>query len=434
MAPSTSGAGDGYASGSIWRRVRRDVALIAAGTTTAVLTQLVFRSILIAELVPNSYGRLSLILSIFNTVWIIGAVGLPTGVAKYVASVAPADDGPIVRAAIRAAAGPAAFAALAVAVTAWIVLGSPIAFPLGAIGVVSLVYAAVAGAILRGRGHFGYSTLLLPIGGLAEVGLLLLLIVSPLSLTSVSAFVAFCLGNVVALGVGLVLSRWTGFKPPANGAEAAEPAHAPSALRLLGFSAWLAAATVGVAVLPLVVRVAAAFDSYSTVAVVDVALVLLSVPLRMGLVILNAVVPHATRALTAGQARLRPLTDREQIFVVVPFVVGAAVVAFTPLVGWIFDALGRPSYSESKNYLALALLAGPPRVLYGFVEGVLTAYGQGRFLAINSLSIAAAASVAILVCATLGSMLLAFSMFVAASWAVYIWGLRRIDELHPSAP
>ena len=172
MARSPSvDAGDDAGERSLWHRVRRDVALIAVGTSTAVLAQLVFRSILIAELVPASYGRLSLVLSIYNTVWIIGAVGLPTGVSKYVAAIAPGDDAPVVRAAVKAAAWPTAAAALAVAAAAAVVLDSPVAFVLGAVGVVSLIYAAVTMAILRGRGHFGYSTSLFPIGGSAEVAL-----------------------------------------------------------------------------------------------------------------------------------------------------------------------------------------------------------------------------------------------------------------------
>jgi O-antigen/teichoic acid export membrane protein len=433
VATSPSDAGHEAEARSLWHRIRRDVVLIAAGTGSAVLAQLIFRGVLVAQLVPAAYGRLSLVLSIYNTLWIIGAVGLPTGVSKYIAAIAPADDSAVVRASIKAAAGPTAIVAVVVATTAGIVLESPPAFILAAIGVVSLIYGTVAMAILRGRGHFGYSSFLIPIGGATEVAGLLILLASPLALTSASAFAVFCLGNVAALSVGIWLTRRTSPSRKAGAGQFPEQpsVRAPSARRLLGFSAWLAAATIGIAVLPLVVRVAAAASSYSTVAIVDVALVILSVPLRMGTVVLSAVVPHATRALGTGQVKLKAFSDREQAFVIVPFVIGAAIVTFTPVVEWIFDALGRPAYAESRDYLALALLAGPPRVLYGFVEGVLTAYGQGRFLAINSLSIAAVASVAILACATLGSMLLAFSMFVVASWAVYIWGLRRIHDLDP---
>src|ERR1700722_6191859 len=98
--PADRSAQDGHAvNSSIWRSIRRDVVLLGSGSMATVLTQLVFRSILIAALVPAGYRRLSLVLSIYNTVWIIGASGLPNGVARYVALIAPADDSSIVRSA-----------------------------------------------------------------------------------------------------------------------------------------------------------------------------------------------------------------------------------------------------------------------------------------------------------------------------------------------
>jgi O-antigen/teichoic acid export membrane protein len=203
----------------------------------------------------------------------------------------------------------------------------------------------------------------------------------------------------------------------------------PSTRQLLGFSMWLGAATVGIAILPLTVRLAAALNSYTVVAIVDVALVLLSIPLRMGSVIVSAVIPHATRALNKGDKNIT-ISRREHLIVIVPFVLGALIVFLTPVVEWLFDSLGEPAYAESAVYLALALLAGPARVLYGLAEGVLVAHGEGRFLAFNSLSIAAVASGAIFLAAALGSMVIAFALFVVACWAVYLCGLRRIKRLN----
>jgi len=202
----------------------------------------------------------------------------------------------------------------------------------------------------------------------------------------------------------------------------------PSTRQLLGFSMWLGAATVGIFMLPLVVRLAAALNSYTVVATVDVALLLLSIPLRMGSVIVGAVIPHATRALHKGEKSIT-ISHREQLIVIVPFVLSALVVAVTPIVGLLFDSLGRPQYAKSAVYLALALLAGPARVLYGLVEGVLVGHGESRFLALNSLSITAVASGAILLAAALGNMVVAFALFVVACWAVYFFGLKRINRL-----
>lgn len=416
---------------SIWQRVRRDIVLIGTGSMGTVLAQLIFRSILIAVLVPAGYGRLSLILSIYNTVWIIGASGLPNGVARYIAVITPGDDSGIVRSAIRAAAWPTVVAAILVGVASSVILKSPWALLFGAVGLSCLVYAVVTMGILRGRGRVGFSASLMPIGGIAEVALLVVLLLVGLSVTPLSAFGVFCLGNVVGLLAGISFTRKT---TPHGTTNAELPAGrtsiaVPNARQLLGFSMWLGAATAGVALLPLTVRLAAALDSYTVVAIVDVALVLLAVPLRIGAVIVSAVVPHATRAMNKGQTSIT-ISRREHLFVIGPFVLAAVVVAYTPIVEWLFDVLGRPEYAKSAIYLALALVAGPARVLYGLVEGVLIAHGEGKFLALNSLSITAGASGTILAAAALGSMVVAFSLFVVACWAVYVCGLRRIGSLN----
>lgn len=418
-------------SPSIWQRVRHDIVLLGAGNVGVVITQLLFRSMLIAVLVPADYGRLSLVLSIYNFVLIIGASGLPNAVARYIAIITPADDSAIVRSAFRAGAWPTIIAAVLVAAASSIILNSPLAFLYGAIGLSCLVYAVIITGILRGRGRIGSATSIMPIGGVGEVTLLLALLLSGLGVSTLSAFGIFCLGNVIGLVAGIfyVLRtaplRASSTEPPAKMALST----VPSSRQLLGSSMWLGAATVGIAILPLVVRLAAALDSYTVVAIVDVALVLLSVPLRMGIVIVSAVVPHATRALSKGHETIT-ISRREHLIVILPFVLAAIIVYFTPIVGWIFDSLGRPEYAKSAVYLALALLAGPARVLYGLVEGVLVAHGEGKFLAFNSLSIAIVASVAILVVAALGSMVVAFAVFVVACWAVYVCGLQRIRHLN----
>jgi O-antigen/teichoic acid export membrane protein len=415
---------------SIWRRVRRDVVLLGAGSMGTVLGQLVFRSILVAVLIPADYGRLSLILSIYNTVWIIGASGLPNGVARFIGAIAPADDSAIVRSAFRAGIWPTAVAAILVAGASAVILKSSLGFLYGAVGLSCLVYAVISMGVLRGRGRIGSATSIMPIGGAGEILLLLVLLASGLAVTPLSAFGIFCLGNVVGLIAGLLFMTRTA--PPkttdlGDGAQATSIV-VPTTRELLGFSMWLGAATVGIAILPLTVRLAAALNSYTIVATVDVALILLSIPLRVGSVIVSAVIPHASRELTKGGENLT-ISRREQLIVIVPFVIAAAIVAFTPIVGWIFDSLGRPEYAKSAIYLALALLAGPARVLYGLVEGVLIAHGEGRFLAFNSLSVTTVASVAIIATAANGSMVTAFILFVIACWAVFVCGLARIHRL-----
>jgi O-antigen/teichoic acid export membrane protein len=413
-------------SPSILRRVRRDIILLGAGNVATVMVQLGFRAILISILVPAAYGRLSVVLSVYNTIWIIGAIGLPSSVARYIAVIAPKDDSGIIRSAVRAGVWPTVIAAFLIGTLAGILLNSPLAFLFAAIGLSSVVYALLTMGILRGRGRVGSAASIMPITGLAEVGLLVILLLSGFGVTILSVFGVFCLGNVIGLAVGIFCTMRTA--PPRASSAEATAENVPSSRQLSGFAMWLGAATVGIAILPLILRFAAVFDSYTVVAMVDVALVLFNIPSRMGAIIVGAVIPHAARAVDRGEVSLK-ISLREHVIVVVPFVCVALIVAFTPIIGLVFDLLGRPIYGKSADYLALVLLAGPARVLYGLVEGILVAHGEVRFLALNALSIAAMASGAIIVAASVNNLILGFIVFVIAFWAIYLCGLMRIGRL-----
>jgi O-antigen/teichoic acid export membrane protein len=411
---------------SIWRNIRRDAVVLGAGNIGAVVAQLIFRSILVAALVPVDYGRLSLVLSIYNTIWIIGASGLPSAVARYISAIAPADDYPIIRSAIRAGVWPILIAATTVAAMSGVLLKSPLASFFAAVGLISLVYSLLTMGILRGRGRMGPAASILPIAAIGEVVPLTILWSSGFVITPLLAFGVFCLGNVVGLVAGAVFTVRTA---PGRGPLDQPPKHpAPSSRKLLSLSLWLGAATIGVAILPLVIRWAAVLDSYTTVAIIDVSLVLLSIPQRIGTVVLFAVVPHATRAL-GDERRTLTISFRETFMTTIPFALVAIIIAFTPIVGWLFDLLGRPIYAKSADYLALALLAGPARILYGVVEGVLIAHAQGRLLARNALSVTAIASVIIVATTALGDTILAFAIFTAAFWVIYLLGLIQVKRL-----
>ena len=417
-------------SPSLWRRVRRDVVLLGAGNVAIVLAQLAFRSILIVTLVPADYGRLSLILSIYNTVWIIGASGLPTSVARHIALIAPKDDSAIIRSAVRASAWPTIAATVIIAIVSGALLHSPLASLFAAIGLSTMVYSLLTMGILRGRGNIGFAALILPIAAIGEVAPLVIIWRSGLGVSPLSAFGVFCAGNAIGLIAGLIFTMRTNHIRRSGAGLATEGATrpVPSPRELLSFSMWLGAATAGVAILPLIIRSAAALESYTIVAVIDVAIVFLSIPQRIGAVILLAVVPHATRAVDRGTANLT-ISRRENIIMIIPFVLLAVVVAYTPVVQWIFDALGRPGYAKSADYFALVLLAGPARILYGLVEGVLIAHGEARFLAFTVLSVTVMASGMIFAAVALGSTVVAFIVFVTAFWLIYLIGLARISRL-----
>ncbi len=433
MSSFATEASQGGASISIWRRVRRDVVWLGAGSVGIVLAQLCFRSILVSALAPGAYGHLSLILTLYNTVMIVGASGIPNATSRYIAAIAPADDRPIVSSAIRATVWPTFAAALITAVASGVLLKTPIAALLAAAGLSSLVYSLLTMGILRGRGRVIAAASILPVAAFSEVALLLGLRLSWLPFTPSSAFAVFCLGNCIGLLAGVLCTIRTRptRTPEIRLPQGSEPGCVPSPRQLFGFSVWLASATAAVMLLPLIMRVVAVIDSYTVVALIDIALVLLNIPQRLGAVIVQAVIPHATRALGTGGASVT-ISRREHALLIAPFAIGAAVVAFTPLLGSFFHLIGRPGYGRSADYLALALLAGPARILYGLVQGVLTAHGDGRFLARNAWSVTILTSIAMLLATLLGSTIVAFGAFVVGCWATYLIGYLRIGHVEGS--
>jgi O-antigen/teichoic acid export membrane protein len=413
-------------SPSIWRHIRRDAVVLGAGNIGAVVAQLIFRSILVAALLPVDYGRLSLVLGIYNTIWIVGASGLPSATARYISAIAPADDYPIIRSAVRAGAWPIIIAATIVAAMSGIFLHSFLASVFAAVGIIGLVYSLLTMGILRGRGRMGSAASILPIAAIGEAAPLAIVWSVGLTITPLLAFGIFCFGNIVGFVAGSILTVRTA---PQRAPDDEPPKHpTPSPRKLLSLSLWLGAATIGVAILPLVIRWAAVLDSYTTVAVIDVSLILLAVPQRIGTVVLFAVVPHATRAL-GNEKKTLTISSRETVLTTFPFALVAVLIAFTPVVGWFFDLLGRPVYGKSADYLALALLAGPARILYGVVEGVLIAHAQGRILARNALSVTVIASIMIVASSALGNTIIAFVIFVIAFWAIYLLGLMQVKRL-----
>jgi O-antigen/teichoic acid export membrane protein len=411
-------------AGGLWQLIRRDAFLLTLSNLIIVAVQIGFRGILLADLSPSSYGRLSLVLSIYNSAWIIGSSGLPNSVARFIAIAGKGDDTPIVVAALRAAAVPLLLAAVGTGVVSGAVLHSPAAAIFGAIGVTGLLLSLVAMGILRGRHRTGLAALILPIAASVELASVLALPALSGGLTEELAFTAFTLGNIAGCGAGIFLVMRTNTRT-------ARPRHQPpSAKSLLGFSLWVALATGAVSILPLAVRLAASLDSYATVALADVALVLFSVPQRLGSIIVLAVTPHASKQLAGGRGRVRlDLSARDHLVVFAPFALMAAIVWATPLMDQVFATLGKPEYAGSAPYLALALLAAGPRILYGMAEGLLVAHGAGRFLATSAAGVAGVATLLAFASVALGSPIGAFWVFAAASWATYGLALRKVRAL-----
>jgi O-antigen/teichoic acid export membrane protein len=423
---------------SIWRHVRRDALLLGFGSIGIVVAQMAFRSVALAALPASEYGRLTLVLSLYNTVMIIGASGLPNSAARYVSAVAPHDDEPVVASARRAALLPVVIATVATAALSAILLHSLAAAAVSCIGLPSLVYSLLAGGILRGRHHLVAAAAIQPVAAATQVALLVAVVASGYAVGPLDAFVVFCFGNLIGFGLGAQLVRRSRITRRLSHEVLRSPAldapspRIPTPREFLAFSMWLASATVAITLLPLVMRAVAALDSYTVVAVIDVALVLLTIPQRVGAVIVQAVIPHATRAAKQGGATIS-ITWTEHLWLVIPFVMLAVVLAVTPAVTAFFDWVGKPEYGQSADYLAIAVLAAPARILYGVVQGVLVAHGEGRFIALNAWFVTGLAGLVMLALALIGGMVGAFATFSVACWVIYLSGFHRTRRIEAGA-
>src|SRR2546423_1378121 len=66
----------------MWRRVGRDSLILVGSQLGLVVFQLAYRGLAIHDVSVSNYGRVGLLLAIFNGVTVIGAYGVPTSTAR----------------------------------------------------------------------------------------------------------------------------------------------------------------------------------------------------------------------------------------------------------------------------------------------------------------------------------------------------------------
>jgi len=401
------------------RALARDLGFLGAGMMLFAVQQLLFRTLALATLPASDYGRLSLVLSVYGVVILVGAMGMPDVIVRTLAPLRPEnvdDEIAAINAAIRASAGPTMLAAALAAGVALAVLQEPLSAVLVALGVTCWVYSLVAAGVFRGRGQVRRAASVQPLAGamqcLGAIGL-----AAFEALSTSTAIAVFVLGHFTALGVSarwLVrdnqsINAYIG-RPPST------PDHAPIPADLLRASAWLGAGMFLTAMLPVVIRAAAALDSYATVAAVDVALTLVAMFQRLGGIVLQALLPHHARA-TKFNASSPAVSLRVALLTSAPFLLLGLVASSTSAPSDLLSLVGASELTEVGPYLGLALLAAPSRLLYGVAQSRLIARDEPHFLAMNALTTTGAGAVMILALAQSGSVLAAFACFAAMSWA-----------------
>jgi O-antigen/teichoic acid export membrane protein len=388
--------------------------------------QAAFRLLSIHYLDVSTYGRVVLLISVFNTAFVL-TFGIPPAAARLAArSAGRGDDRRILVVLGQALALPTAVASIAILV-ATVVIGGPIlAAAGGVVGMVTLAISIVAAAYLRGKGRIWHAAAVQPANGVTQLVALALPAALGFHPGSLWVLLSFYIGNVVAGVLGVTL-LWGAIHrlPGSDGAHEVDPEANPRSV--IGFSLWMTAAALATSMLLLLPRIALAFGSYQEVAFFDLALILYTIPQRLTTALVLAIIPSAAQA------------QRERVRVAIPSRLDAAIVGFAVLglagVLWwsnaipqIFDAIGIDGYSAAEPLLLILLLALPAEVLFGINSALLQAFGRSRRLAYLTVA-------ALLFMLALTPLGIAFggtkyfaSLAVVAYWLLYVASSRAFAE------
>jgi O-antigen/teichoic acid export membrane protein len=379
--------------------------------------QAAFRLLAIHDLSIESYGRVALLLSIFNFSLIFANSGVPAAAARLGARSTGLTRGrDVLVAALKAAIIPALAASFAVGLTTFALTNSTgLAVVCGA-GMLPMVVSGVYAAFIRGRGFVWSSASVQPMNVLAQLLVLLAISASGVSVGVGAVMISFCIGNVAAWVLSLVyIGRW-------RRRSVHEPDSAPDPQvgpwRVLAFAAWLSlaqAALFGLAIIP---RVALAHVSYAMVASFDLALLLYAIPQRLTASLVMALIPHAAARQVAGSRITLPATS-DAVIVMIAFALCDAILWWSHALSDVLNAVGLVHYSGAEPIVLIMLLAVPAELFFGIDAAVLEAFGRARSLAWLVLTVFGLSAIAALVAMHAGPNYLAL-VLVVDYWALFL--------------
>lgn len=411
----------------MWRRVRRDSAILIGSAVAMAALQLGFRALAVYELPIAAYGRVALLLSVFNTFLVVAHFGIPVAAARVAARSGTAGRSTAhLRAAALAGAGPCLVASAAMAAATVWVTSSAAGALVAAAGMAAMAAGVVLGGLLRGVGRVWASATIQPANALAQLAVLGGAVLAGAHVGVHWVLVSFYAGNLAALAVAGALYLAV---PRAAGA-APDPEAEPGAI--LRFSAWLTIATIGVYGLTLAPRLVLAHVSYRDVAVFDLAMLAYTFPQRLTASFVTALVPLAAREqLHAARVRVASRIDA----LVLTAAVGAlsGVLYVTGFLETLLRAAGLGSYAASAPLLVVVLLAAPAELFFAVNSGLLQAFGRSKRLAAGTWAVLAVTGAAMPFTARIGSTALAATV-VCGYWLLLLVSRALLGNLVEEKP
>ncbi len=407
----------------MWRRVGRDSAVFVASALIMALMQAAFRWLAIDQLSVDNYGRVALLLGIFNTALLVAHFGVPTATVRLAARSSGRADRELIVAAAKVTLIPCVVTSAFMGVVTLAVAHSLFVAVIAAAGTPPMVGAVILAGFMRGKGSVWRAASIQPLNALAQLVFLAAVAASGVDVDAGSVLASFYVGNLAALAIALVLlvphvRRLGGGKGFVE--EAARPAS------LARFSAWIMIGDVALYGFTIVPRIALVHLSYRQVAYFDLALLVYQIPERITVSLVIALIPAAARLHLERRRVLMPsLLDAAALAAAL----GAldAILWWTHLVRRVLEHAGLAEYAAAEPLLLVVILAAPAELLFAINRGVLQALGDSRTQARLAWLVLLSSLPFVPAAVFLGPTWVA-ALLVAQLWALYLLSRRTIPR------
>lgn len=407
----------------MWRAVGRDTLIFFASACSLVVFQFAYRYLSVRDLSAGGYGRVALLLSIFNGATALGLYGIPATVSRLAARTSGRSrDHELLRAASVAASGPCVAATAVMAIATYVVTASAVDSLVAAVGVPPFIWAFLYSGFLRGKGMVWAAAAIQPVNIVLQTSVLVLL--TALGGVGVGWVLAtFYIGNAGAY-VAAYLYHRRALRRASQVSDAPDPEATPR--RILGFSAWLALANLAVLTLTIVPRATVAHFSYQDVAVFDLALLVYTIPQQLRSSFLIALLPIAAVEHKRG-ARFTVPGNLDLALVTAAFLALDGLIWSTHALRALFLSIDMSAYTGAEPLLLIILLAAPAELFFGLNSGLLQAFGESRRLCLVSVSVLAVSIALAPLSAALGPAYLA-GVLVAAYWMLHFFSRQMLSR------
>jgi O-antigen/teichoic acid export membrane protein len=409
----------------MWRSVSRDSLIFFASACSLVVFQFAYRYQSIDALSVSDYGRVALLLSIFNGVTVVGLYGIPATVSRLAARThGRARDLSLLRAASIATIGPCALATIVMAGATYVVTHSLLDSLVATIGVAPMIWAVLYSGYIRGKGLIWQAAMIQPANTVLQMVALLAMSAFGAKLNVAWVLGSFYIGNFAAYAAAILYRRLALRRAGGQAEDEPDPEATPR--RIISFSMWLAMANLAVLMLTIVPRIALAHSSYREVAIFDLALLVYTIPQRLRSSFLIALLPVASIERKRGSLITVP-GNIDLALVTIFFLLLDGLLWVTHALRFVLIHAGMSSYVGAEPLLLIILLAAPAELFFGLNSGLLQAFGQSRRLCVVSVGVLVISVALCPLTAWLGAWYLA-SVLAGAYWVLHFLSRRMLNH------